>query len=253
MHKLIDIWNRYWLVRGSVKWIVVPFIAFILLLVLMDEVVMPIWTRHGDEFPAPDLVGSTLQSAQGALEEIGSSMKIAERRFSAEFPDGTILEQRPSAGSKIKNGRVFSLVVSRGSELIDVPHVRGYTPRQAELILQQVGLMVGGQAGEADDSLPAGTVVRTIPGAGSSLPRGAVVNLLVNAPTNVRSTWCPNLVGINVEEAREILRQRALLIGTVDRKYDTTLLPGTITAQSYAPGQQLEAGTEVNLVISRDR
>ncbi|MBD3299518.1 MAG: PASTA domain-containing protein [candidate division Zixibacteria bacterium] len=257
MDKLRDIWNRQprW-IRIPAQWIALPIIAAFALLLIVDEIIMPWYTRQGDEFPAPDLVNQSIHAAQDRLEDIGSSMKIAERRFSPDSPDGTILEQRPPAGAPIKHGRVFSLVVSRGSELIDVPHVRGYTPRQAELILTQAGLHVGGHAGERDTTsnpVPVGTVVRTIPGAGSSLPRGGVINLLVNEPTDRRSTWCPNLVGLNIEEARKILRDRALLIGSVDRRYDTTLLPGTIIAQSHAPGEELDAGIEVDLVISRDQ
>jgi len=256
MDKLLDIWRQHIWLRRFAMWVAAPIAAAIILLVLVDEVVMPWYTRHGNEFPAPDLVGRSIHLAQDRLDEIGSSMKIAERRFSADFPDGTILEQRPQAGAPIKRGRVFSLVVSRGSELIDVPHVRGYTPRQAELILTQAGLRIGGRAGELDTSsnpVPVGTVLRTIPSAGSSLPRGGVVNLLVNEQTDHRTTWCPNLVGLNIEEARTILRDRALLIGSVDRRYDTTLLPGTIIQQSYAPGEEVDAGIEVDLVISRDR
>jgi serine/threonine-protein kinase len=232
---------------------VLPAACAFALLLLVDLVIMPLYTRHGREFPAPELEGRSLEVARELVSGIGSTMQIAERRFSADHPDGTILEQRPPAGSLIKRGRVFNVVLSRGSELIDVPLVRGYTARQAELIIAQVGFTVGGRGTEVDDSLPAGTVVRTIPRAGTSLPRGSVVNILVNEPGEPTTTWCPNLVGLNIEEARGILRDRALLVGDIDRKYDPTLLPGTIISQSFSPGVELAVGTEINLVISRDR
>lgn len=230
-----------------------PAVTGLALILITDQIVMPAWTRHGSEFPAPSVVGYSLRTAQELLDKTGSALRIAERRYSAEYPDGTVLEQRPSAGALIKKGRVIAVVVSRGSELIDVPHVRGYTLRQAELIIAQSGLVVGGRAGEPDDSIPAGTVVRTIPGAGSRLQKGGVINILVNEPGDRTTTWCPNLVGTNIEEARGILRDRALLVGAIDRRFDTTLLPGTILTQSYPPGERLDAGTEVDLVISRDR
>ena len=235
------------------RWVLAPLLVGFFFLEIFDLVVMPIWTRHGREFAAPNLVGSTLQAAQDVLEETGSTMQIAERRFSPDAPDGTILEQRPLAGALIKRGRVFNLVLSRGSELIDVPRLRGYTVRQSELILAQVGLAVGGHGSERDDSIPAGTVVRTIPRAGTSLPRGSVVNILVNDRRQTNITWCPNLVGLNIEEARDILRERSLLVGSISREYDPTLLPGTIISQSYSPGEELALGNEIDLVISRDQ
>jgi beta-lactam-binding protein with PASTA domain len=253
MQSATHAWRNHAGIRRISRWVLAPLLVGFFFLEIFDLVVMPLWTRHGREFPAPNLVGSSLQAAQQVLEETGSAMQIAERRFSPDFPEGTILEQRPLAGAPVKRGRVFNLVLSRGSELIDVPRLRGYTVRQAELIIAQVGLIVGGHGSEADDSIPSGTVVRTIPRAGTSLPKGSVINILVNDRTRSNITWCPNLVGLNIEEARDILRERSLLVGSISREYDPTLLPGTIISQSSSPGEELALGSEIDLVISRDQ
>lgn len=223
------------------------------LILLVDKVVMPIITRHGEEMPSPSLVGRSLEDAQEILKSIDGAMEIVERRFSPDYPDGVIIEQRPGVGSPIKQGRIFRLVVSRGSQLIDVPRVRGQTIRQAELILQEAGFLVGGRATSDDDALPKGTVVGTIPGSGSRLPRRAVVNLLINAQLRDDYTWCPNLAGLNIEEARILLRERGLLVGRVSRRYNPDVDPGGVLDQSLTPGEELPLGTEVDLVISRER
>jgi serine/threonine-protein kinase len=245
------VWDRAWL-RRPIKIAVLPGLVVILLMLVVDHVAMPLWTRHGDEFPAPDLVGRSLAGAQQALDQFGGAMEIIERRYSPDYSDGTVLEQRPGVDAPIKVGRFFKVVVSRGSELIDVPRVRGFTIRQAELILVEAGFTVGGRAPADDRTLPVGTVTGTIPDAGGHLPRGTVVHLLVNQAEQ-KWAWCPNLVGMNVEEAREILRDRKLLVGRVDRRFDDKLLPGTVISQSRAPGAELAVGTEIDLVISRDR
>ncbi|HUU46333.1 MAG TPA: PASTA domain-containing protein [Acidobacteriota bacterium] len=246
-----ELWGRAWF-RLPVKIVVIPLCILFALLLLFDWVVMPLWTRHGDEFAAPNLVGRDLAGAQEILSDADLSMEIIERRFSPEFSDGTILEQRPQSGAPVKTGRVFKVVVSRGSELIAVPRVRGFTVRQAELILTEAGFTVGGRAPADDPSVPVGTVAGTIPDAGGRLPRGTVVHLLVNEAAQTWA-WCPNLVGKNIEEARAILRERNLLVGRVDRRFDDKLLPGTVIEQSHTPGEELRVGTEINLVISRDR
>lgn len=243
--------GRAWL-RRLFHTVVLFSLVVILLILIVDHVAMPLWTRHGDEFPAPHLVGRSLAGAQQVLDEFGGTMEIIERRYSPEYSDGTILEQRPGMGLPIKAGRFFKVVVSRGSELIDVPRVRGFTIRQAELIIIEAGFTVGGRAPADDHTLPVGTVTGTIPDAGGRLPRGTVVHLLVNQAEQ-KWAWCPNLVGMNVEEAREILRDRKLLVGRVDRRFDDKLLPGTVISQSRSPGAKLAVGTEVDLVISRDR
>ena len=246
------LWQKTWL-RRLVKSTVLPIVVIAALIFLVDKVIMPVITRHGEEMPAPSLVGRSLEDAQDMLKSIDGTMEIVERRFSPDYADGVIIEQRPGVGSPIKQGRLFRIVVSRGSQLIDVPRVRGQTIRQAELILQEAGFLVGGRATSDDDALPKGTVVGTIPGAGSRLPRRAVVNLLINAQVREDYTWCPNLKGLNIEEARILLRERGLLVGRVDRRYNPDVDPGAVIDQSLTPGEELPLGTEVDLVISRER
>lgn len=241
------------LLRRLILWLVAPIVCFVGMILLVDQVIMPWWTRHGEEYEAPALVGRSPSVVQSVLAPYGATYQVAERRFSADHPDGTILEQRPLPGAPIKRGRIFNLVVSRGSELIDVPRVRGGSVRQAELMLEQVGLAVGGRAYTYEDSLPEGAVIGTIPGPGSGLTKGGVVNLLINHSPDAAKTFCPNLVGLNIEEARDTLRDRGLLVGSIDRKFDATLLPGTIVGQSIAPGEELTPGTEIDFMISRDR
>ena len=191
-------------------------------------------------------------STPGNTAALIKAMEIIEHRYSPDVIGGTILEQRPGAGAPVKTGRVFKVVVSRGSELIIVPRVRGFTVRQAELIITEAGFTVGGRAPSDDPSIPVGTVAGTIPDADVRLTRGTVVHLLVNEVAQDWA-WCPNLVGKNIEEARSILRERRLMIGRVDRRFDDNLLPGTVIEQSKTPGEELSVGTEINLVISRDR
>jgi beta-lactam-binding protein with PASTA domain len=251
--RIPETWRRLWAQRWLkrlVKGVVLPLLILFILIEIIDGVVMPRWTRHGREFPAPALVGQSLEEAQAMLLAVGTSMEIAERRYSPDHSDGIILEQRPAVGAPIKQGRVFRVVISRGSELIAVPRVRGFTVRQAELILAEAGFIVGQRAPSPDSTVPLGTVAGTIPAAGARLPKTSVVNLLVNEQPRQDYAWCPNLVGMNIEEARELLRGRGLLMGAVDRRFDTSRLAGTVLEQSAAPGDEIALGTEVNLVIS---
>ena len=234
-------------------WCLVPILGMAGTVALVDRIIMPWWTRHGEEYAAPTLIGRSQSAAQALLTPYESVTQVAERRFSADHPDGTILEQRPLPGAPIKRGRNFNIVISRGSELIDVPRVRGGSLRQAELMLEQVGLAVGGRAYTYEDSLPEGAVIGTIPSVGSSLTKGGAVNLLINHSPDASKTFCPNLVGLNIEEARDTLRDRGLLVGSIDRRFDATLLPGTIVGQSFSPGEELPPGSEIDFVISRDR
>ena len=84
----------------------------------------------------------------------------------------------------------------------------------------------------------------------------AAVFLLVKAafypgggggPTTV---GMPNLLGLTEQEARSEIEERGLVIGRVDPEHDEDQPVGKITDQYPSPGQVVEAGTKVDLVVN---
>jgi serine/threonine-protein kinase len=93
-------------------------------------------------------------------------------------------------------------------------------------------------------------VTGTVPAPGARLPKRSVVNLLINEQPREDYAWCPNLVGMNIEEARDLLRTRGLLVGVVERRFNSSEQAGTVLEQSAAPGDEIALGTEIDLAIA---
>lgn len=60
----------------------------------------------------------------------------------------------------------------------------------------------------------------------------------------------PKLIDLNVEEAKKILEERGLKLKIAGKEYSSTYEEGKIIKQMPSPGQKLEKGREVKVVIS---
>jgi serine/threonine-protein kinase len=213
---------------------------------------MPLITRHGSEFPTPLVKGKSLREAEAILKTQGLRIEIESRQHSPNIPENVIIAQVPKSGSMVKKGRRVKVVVSAGAQMTVVPFLRGYTPRQAELMLEETGLQIGGESFCRDDSLPGGVVVSSIPAGGGSVPVGTVVNILINETDEFALVTVPILVGENIKKAESMLDGRGLKLGAVYHEIDEVLLPGTVVRQSVGAGEQVRRGTAVDVTITKD-
>ncbi|HET9066410.1 MAG TPA: PASTA domain-containing protein [Gemmatimonadales bacterium] len=129
-----------------------------------------------------------------------------------------------------------------------VPTLRGVPLEQALDQLRTAGLR-GRPSGELDDPQVArGSVVWSLPVAGTVLPESAIVRLNVSA--GPPSVLVPTLADLDLGTAGSVLEAAGLLTGAVDSQ--TTNLPAGIVLRSQPPpGKAVRAGESVNLVVSR--
>src|SRR5438093_12542104 len=69
---------------------------------------------RGREVIVPPLVGKTQAEAQKLLEERGLVLKVTSKRFSAEIPEGKVVDQIPANGTHLKSNRSVKVLVSLG-------------------------------------------------------------------------------------------------------------------------------------------
>src|SRR5262245_15285950 len=99
---------------------------------LMDWIVMPLYTRHHEEFEMPNIIKMRYEDALLPLE-IGDFVLIKEEeRYSDQLPSGYIIEQSPPSHTKVKSGRRVYVVVSRGERRVLMPTLLERSQRDAE-------------------------------------------------------------------------------------------------------------------------
>jgi len=236
--------------RKIVLWGALPLLCIFIFYLVMDNIVMMAITRHGSEFTLPDFSSQTVTEAQMTLEELDLSHEIASHEFSPGKAKGVILNQFPVGGTKVKSGRTIKFVVSAGQKLVPIPFLGGLSVRQAMLDLETAGLTLGEIAWAFSDTLPERVVVFSYPAAETEIPLGSPVNLMVNHGRASNFTYMPKVIGLPLDQAINLLREKNLKEGLFTRRTDENYLPETVLEQSEPTGTELDVGTEIDLVIS---
>ena len=236
--------------RYVLNYAAIPLVCLLILYFIINSIIMPTITRHGDEFILPDFTSQRLVEAQFGISDIDLNHEISSEEYSPGVEKGVVLNQFPVAGTKVKKGRVIKLVVSKGQRLINIPNLAGLSVRQAMLDLETSGLSLGEIVWAFSDTLPEKVVVFSYPDAGIEIPMGSTVNLMVNRGRASNFTYMPKVIGIPVNDAISMIEEKVLKVGVITERTDENYLPGTVLEQSEPEGTELDVGTEIDLVVS---
>lgn len=118
-------------------------VLFVLCFALMKW--LNIRTNHGEEITVPDITKLTIVQAKEKLENLNLNYQINDTlKFQEDFPPNSIVEQDPTAGSKVKNGRKIYLKINAlNYEMVEIPDLKDETYRQALPTLKALGLEEG--------------------------------------------------------------------------------------------------------------
>ena len=242
---LIQFIRNKW-IKGAGIFILVVVISFI----FFDRVLMPLAMRLGQESEVPDLQGLTVEEAKSKLEKNGLELRIIREEYALKYLPGSIISQIPVPGSMVKKGRGIRAVISKGGEKAAVPKLVGMTYRQAELALEAQGLAIGEPVYIFSDTLPEGEVITTYPSAGTTVPLGMEIRVLINQADTLEIVKVPRLKGENINEVTAEIKKIGLRLGKVKFKVKNHLLPGTILNQVPKEGAEVKRGSIVELEVS---
>lgn len=203
----------------------------------------------GGDVEVPLLTGLSEDSARGMLEARDLRMVGRGERHDEEADEGIIVEQQPSASSRVPRGSEISVVVSLGPDLVAVPDLIGLSPDPARARLANAGLTADPVVREGGTGTP-GTITSTSPPAGQQVARGTVVALTaVPVQTTVA---VPDLTGMGARAAREAIVAAGFVVGPPRTGFDGDRAPYIVLRQTPVPGTQAEPGSEIQIVINEE-
>lgn len=219
---------------------------FIALIVAVSYYLVVRYVTWEKPIAAPDLREMTVDQA---LEKVGvenSLQRIGIQQSS--LPAGRIISQDPKPGVEIKTGTPIRVVVSSGMNLIPVPGgIVGDTRRRGAFRLRSVGLEEGNIAQIAMPGVAGQTILATDPPAGTGVPDGWKVNLLISSGEAASAHTMPPLIGYTMDQARELLAIEGL---KAEERIESKpgAAPGKIHAQLPLAGVQIDAQTHIVLI-----
>ncbi|WOQ69690.1 Stk1 family PASTA domain-containing Ser/Thr kinase [Microbacterium limosum] len=131
-----------------------------------------------------------------------------------------------------------------------VPDVVGSTFESAERALAEEDLGVVRRS-EASDIVPDGSVIRTTPGAGTSVNVGQDITVYVS--TGAETVSVPPVEGLSTDDARAALESAGLQIGQISARSVPGLAEGQVISSSPVAGDEVIVGSVVNLVTATGR
>lgn len=240
-HRLKLLAKRFAVVAGAV----------LIVMVIFDMIVMPLYVEQGKTTQVPDVVGMRIDSATSYLRSLDLIPNRAEVRFDRTYPESTVAAQNPAPGSVVKFGRGVYLTVSGGEPMAAVPSLRGRSLRDATLALEGVGLRLGGITYEVSLEYPENTVMGQSIMEGTRVRWRSAVSLTVSQGASAERVPVPNVVSRSLADAERIILQAGLAVGTVTYEVSLDLLPNTVIDQAPRSDGFLRQGSSIDLFVSK--
>ncbi|HET8652235.1 MAG TPA: PASTA domain-containing protein [Gaiellaceae bacterium] len=222
-----------------------PWLLLLLLLVLGALGVSWYLANRGETVDAdevPNLVGAQRVDAERRLQERDFESEV--KRIVSEERPGTVVAQRPAAGTVYGEGGIVVLSVARDPLRTEVPDVSGLSTTQALARLRAADLRPRAQAVPSRE--PKGRVLRQLPGPGTEVPRRSPVVVIVSTGPELGTV--PDVVGMLVGGATARVSRAGFRVRVA--RVPGGQPEGTVVAQNPSGGARALRRTVVRLNVS---
>jgi serine/threonine-protein kinase len=202
----------------------------------------------GSRVVVPSTVGATQSEAKAALDLLGLTFIVLEKRYSEDIPEGSIIESNPAAGKRVEQGGNIDLIVSKGPERYLIPQLVGLKPTAAKNLIGKFPISIQPIVEEFSAQIPKGYVIGSNPAAGEKVKRNSRVIIIVSK--GIEQVAVTSYVGKSAEQALNELTEAGFDVNT---KYDfsETRLLGEVISQSPEGGKSADLGSKVELIVSK--
>ena len=212
-----------------------------------------IYTRHGQSKPVPDFFGLTLQETEALAKKSKMKYQVIDSVYTSLVPRGSIAEQNPKPGFKVKKWRVISLTINAfRPEMVAMPDLINLPILQAKSTLEGAGLVMGTKTYKPDLSIEVvlnqhynGKEITP----GDSLQKGSVIDLVLGKGYGNQTTYVPDLLGMTLESATDKIDGSSLNLGAYN--FDNTVSTGEDSLKAFVYMQKPEYAEDATIQYGR--
>lgn len=237
----------------------------ILLFILLSNVsllFLRVYTHHGQTLIVPSYKGLSNKEAASLSRKKNLRYQIIDSTYVFDAVPGSVIEQYPSPGDKVKQKRIIYLTIASVTpEYAPIPKLIDVSIREAQSRLENSGFKIGRVTYRPSEFydlvLEQRLDNKTLP-VGKMLPKGTPVDLIVGKGLSSERTKVPSLFGLSLSDAQTLLYSLSLNTGAL--VYDNTVitssdsirariwkqLPDTLKASS------VEQGTSIDLWLTNE-
>lgn len=192
----------------------------------------------------PDVSNKPIAEARSELQAAGFTIGIETEVYNPDVEAGNVVSTDPAAGVQAAKGSSVNITISKGTEQVTVPDLRGMSADQAQRVLASYGL--NGQQGDTvfSDDVEENRVAQQDIAAGTTAYKGDTITFHLSKGPETASV--PNVQGLDFETARDRLEAAGFTVSLQWR--DDSAAVNTVIRQSVTGTAKL--GTTITLTIS---
>ena len=162
-------------------------------------------------------------------------------------PKGTVLSQKPAAGTSVPIHSSVALVVSLGMHPVDAPDLVSLTlaDARAAAAARHLRLVVGER--DPSDSIPADVVTSQNPQAGSQIDRDGTIDVVISS--GAPQITVPYVGGKSASDAVGTLGALGIA-ATIEYVVDPSAAVGTVLKQTPEPNTAVRKGSALTLAVA---
>ena len=199
----------------------------------------------GDKVTVPDVTNKPIAQARTTLEQAGFKVGTETEVYSSTVSTGNVVSTDPQAGEQAAKGSTIKINVSKGTEQITVPDLKGKSADDAQKALSEAGL--NGQQGDTvfSDDVPEGMVASQETSAGSTANKGDTG--VFHLSKGSEKVTIPNVVGMTQSQATSKLESAGFAVSTTTET-NKDVEKGNVSKQSKTG--TAAKGTTITITIS---
>lgn len=194
-------------------------ILVVLILIFLFFSLLGVITGHDETQKVPYVLGKSYAEAESVLKVAGLKAGIQDSLYSDTARPLQVMRQSPDADAIVKSGRTIYLTINRSvPPQVEMPDLRGFSLKSAELYLQSLGLKMGELTYVPDiarnaikDQLLNGKSLAP----GTKINMSSSIDLLIGNGLGDAQMDVPDLIGMTVDEARSYLSGNNIELGAI--------------------------------------
>lgn len=224
-------------------------------------------THHGESKTVPSVLNKHIDEVQQLLEDQGFEVVVQDSVYNEEMQPGLVTKQVPEPDDVVKVNRTVYITINRTlPPEIDMPNLIGYSFRNAEMVLKNMGLKLGDTTFKPDFAKNS-VLEQNYNGQkidpGTKIRMGSSISLVLGSGIGNIDLTVPNLIGLTYEEAQALLDAEGLIMGSavadptvqdINSAFVYRQNPATKTENGFQlrirPGQMIDVWLSANRPVA---
>ena len=236
--------NKALIILGTIVGVLIAALLFVFIL----------WPNisAGSDVEVPDVQGMTVKQAQNTLEDDGLEVeKKVKEETSEDVDEGKVIGTDPEIGESVKEGTKVTLIVSKGSEKIEIEDYTGEDVDDVKAKLEEAGIkvVIDKKDVASSEGKKENTIIEQDVDAGEKLGDGDTITLII---PNIYKTYPDFTDGTYTKDDVQKFCDENGITLNVTYVEDMTKSEGVVTYQNMGAGSRINSNDNLRIKVVKN-